>query len=999
MKKFLSFFLCLPAFCAVAQKPIQIHQSNWQQRVNYSIDVTLDDEHHMLNANEKMTYFNNSPIELTELYMHLWPNAYKNNETAFAKQQVENGNTLFYYAKEEDRGYIDMLDFKVDGQPVKWELTSNIDICRITLNTPLKPGSSIEITTPFRVKMPAVFSRMGHENQLYCVTQWYPKPAVFDVNGWNPIPYLDQGEFYSEYGNFEVSITVPKDYVVTATGVLAEKEEKDWWLTRLREKTSHPSSSPTKTLHFSQDSVHDFAWFTSKDFLTAKSQVTLGNGHTVETWMFAAGKDHEKRIKAAGYINEAVKFYSDKVGSYPFSHATVVVTPLKAGGGMEYPTITNVGDMGRQVIVHEVGHNWFYGILGSNEREYPWMDESINNYYETRSAAPEKIAGHTPLAKGLLASKGDIEVSTLLGTPFRMIELTYLLQARNNTDQKAFLPSVEFTDGNYGGIIYGKASLAFHHLQRYLGDSLFDAMMHSYYEKWKFKHPLPGDFIDHAKAFTGKDLNWFFDGLMNTTEKTGYKVTSLQKKDGQYEVKVKNNSNVATPFSISLLNDNKDVSTVWKEGFTGKQKIVLPQANATHVRIDAYEETVDVNRKNNTARTSGLLKTWKPLKITFAGDLEDPNKNQLFIAPVVGMNFYNKTMLGLAFYNSLLPKRSVEYVFTPMYAFGTKDLAGYGSIEKHFYTRGLFRKITVGVSGARFGSEMYEKSFVGPSTYEKIDPKLIFYFKPKYPRTSPDKRLELDVVLVNEQQRTRELLKGFDKAYQYANAKYVIESHRKLNPYSMKVHYQFGQAESQFQKISAEATYFVNYKEKNKGLKARVFAGTFIQKPTVTMDDRVFWRVGDNTGYFDYMYEQSQFGRAETFNGDNLFSRQLMPGGLQFRANAPLGSTDSWVAGLNLTTHIPGILPLRIFADLAFSDAYAYSPQEAKTTYTTEAYYTAGFSLVLFNEILEINFPVWGSKNLSDYWTDRTNSYGERMSFTLNLNKLNPIKYVRNVSL
>jgi hypothetical protein len=154
--------------------------------------------------------------------MHLWPNAYKNKNTALAKQLARDRNFVLYSTLKEDKGFIDSLDFKVNNEKVNWELDAqNIDIGILYLKQPLQPGQSITITTPFRVKLPSgSISRLGHIGQSYQITQWYPKPAVYDRNGWHAMPYLTQGEFYSEYGSFDVSITLPKNYVFVYDSLL-----------------------------------------------------------------------------------------------------------------------------------------------------------------------------------------------------------------------------------------------------------------------------------------------------------------------------------------------------------------------------------------------------------------------------------------------------------------------------------------------------------------------------------------------------------------------------------------------------------------------------------------------------------------------------------------------------------------------------------------------------------------------------------------------------------
>src|SRR5687768_1586913 len=201
-------------------------QSYWQQEVHYTIDVSLNDREHSLDGFLKLKYVNHSPDSLSFIWFHLWPNAFKNDQTAFTQQALENDRIDFYFSSREERGYINRLDFRVENSTLKTEdHPQHIDIVKVYLPAALAPGASTIITTPFHVQLPKNFSRGGHVGKSYQVTQWYPKPAVYDRFGWHPMPYLDQGEFYSEFGSFDVRITVPEAYKVAATGVLKSQSE------------------------------------------------------------------------------------------------------------------------------------------------------------------------------------------------------------------------------------------------------------------------------------------------------------------------------------------------------------------------------------------------------------------------------------------------------------------------------------------------------------------------------------------------------------------------------------------------------------------------------------------------------------------------------------------------------------------------------------------------------------------------------------------------------
>ena len=405
MSKAIHFIVALFAF-----SPIVFGQNSyWQQEVNYTINVKLNDSENSLSAFESIEYINHSPNQLNEIYMHLWANAYQDGNSELGKQLYNSGEEFLTFASENERGKVDSLDFKINGSSVKWEFVANTkDICKLILKTPLNPGESLLITTPFKVKLPSgKISRMGHIEQSYQITQWYPKPAVFDKNGWHWMPYLNQGEFYSEYGSFDVSITLPKNYVVGATGDLqttaeiqflndlaqktSEKIKNEGYSSSKKDKTGFPTSSnELKTIRYTQSKVHDFAWFADKRFDVLKGEVELPNSkRKVTTWAMYVPQNGNLWKNAIEYINDATYYYSKWNGDYPYNQVTAVDGTISAGGGMEYPNVTVIGNSSNAmeleiVIVHEVGHNWFYGILGSNERDHGWMDEGMNTLNEMR---------------------------------------------------------------------------------------------------------------------------------------------------------------------------------------------------------------------------------------------------------------------------------------------------------------------------------------------------------------------------------------------------------------------------------------------------------------------------------------------------------------------------------------------------------------------------------------------------------------------------------------
>ncbi len=493
-------------------------QPYFQQETDYDIEVRLDDNSQELLGKLTLEYTNNSPDELSEIPFHLWPRAYSKPTTAYGKQELRTGSTRFWFAEEADRGTLDGLNFTVDGQPADFRFDDiHTDIGYLTLNEGLEPGAKITIRTPFRVKVPASFSRLGRVGDSYQLTQWYPKPSVYDASGWHAMPYLDQGEFYSEFGSFRVQITVPERYVVGATGVLQEVGERERLLalaagvpTTIGKGQTPTDTSGTRTLTYLAEQVHDFAWFADPDFQVRHDTLQLPGRDPVDVWAFFTGTEADLWAEATNYLKRSVRFYSDHIGTYPYPQVTGVESALSAGGGMEYPMITVIGYSGDaesldEVLAHEVGHNWFYGILGSNERDHPWMDEGINSYYEQRYMA-EYYPGRSQ------------EYVKLPGGAIDQDLLGYRYAQRQGKDQAPDTRSDSLAPMNYWLSAYTKPALALHRVADLVGEPALDAAMRFYYERYKFAHPQPEGFLGVMRTELGAETDSLLRRALLTTD-------------------------------------------------------------------------------------------------------------------------------------------------------------------------------------------------------------------------------------------------------------------------------------------------------------------------------------------------------------------------------------------------------------------------------------------------------------------------------------------------
>ncbi len=511
------FFLAL-----VLPYPLVYGQTDnyWQQEVNYRIKITLNDKQHTLSGDLTLEYTNHSPDTLHFIWFHIWPNAYKNDQTALYKQVFKGRDEKLH--REAYKGYIDSLDFSVDGQKAKTAAhPEHIDIIKVLLPAPLYPAAKITIQTPFFVKLPYYYSRSGYQGGQYMICQWYPKPAVYDRKGWHPMPYLDMGEFYSEFGNYTVDITLPAGYVVGATGVMQTDSEKESYKETgtKNKKESRPEryfvSDPftTKTIRFEAENVHDFAWFADKDFIIRYDTMALPSGKQIELYSFHQPSGNKLWVNSIQFIKDAVNKYSDWVGEYPYPVVSAVEGPRNnSSGGMEYPMITLITSPSADlesldaVIAHEIGHNWFYGILGTNEREHPWMDEGFVTFYEFRYEA-EKYRSNTILSRMLTNSVKSLDSDAFL---------TRIYNALNKypAEQPVATKTAGFANtGQYGLVVYIKAAIWVFIAEKQMGKEKFEKAVKDYFSEWKFKHPDPEDLKRSFERSYGAPLDDLFELL------------------------------------------------------------------------------------------------------------------------------------------------------------------------------------------------------------------------------------------------------------------------------------------------------------------------------------------------------------------------------------------------------------------------------------------------------------------------------------------------------
>jgi len=1009
----------------------------FQQEVNYHISATLDDVQHQLSGEVNLTYINHSPDTLLFLYFHLWTNAYRDRTTAFSRQKIRNRSSQFYFAKGSNLGYYGTIDFCAHNETLSWSLDpENPDIARVDLPQPLAPGARIELNIPFVQKVPAPFSRMGHYGQAYQFSQWYPKPAVYDREGWHPMPYLDMGEFYSEFGSFDVELTLPANYVVAATGELQTESERRFleekavtsasWLEKnppVREdrkivvrKDTFPVSRPEmKTIRYTAERVHDFAWFADKRFFVLKGEVPLASGRKVDTWAFFTRDEAWLWKDAITYINRCVGFYSGIVGEYPYPHATAVMSSLGAGGGMEYPMITVIGTSGNakaldMVITHEVGHNWFYGILASNERDHPWIDEGINTYYENRYRetyyGKERLEDVVPLflVKGIDASP---------------VEMAYLLQARRHKDQAPETSSDDFKDVNYWLSTYAKTGWAFRHLEGYLGRESFDRAMQALYREWQFRHPGPADLRETLERETGKSLGWLFDGYLFSNEKMDYAIQGLQKSGGEWEVKVKNRKAMAPPFSLSGMKDSTTVEERWYEGLAGSRTIAFPAGDYDRLVLDHDRYLLDYQRGNNQIRTSGPFPKWRiPAFRLFTG-VDCVRRSNIYAMPLLTFDNYDKLQAGIGLHNISPIQKSVEWYALPVYSFVAEKINGLAGIRANIYPGlRLLPEWTLGLDAKRFSAN-YNWSHKYYLDFYRISPSLRIRLAAA-PNGNMEHFLRYRLLFIGEERALFADTTGLFLGTEYDNRvahiwSYELDNRQVVNPHSLRLaleqqsyEHPLFPGEQHYLRLSLDARGKYTY-DNRRHLYGRLFAGYHLINTI-----REAGAIGPGAfnltaqgfgGNDDYNFEELYFGRNES---RGVFANQISMRDAGFKNAFPAafqgrsGNTNDFMIALNLKADLPKDLPFKLPLRPYFDVAYVSDlrPISADPPLKDRIWWSGGVCLELGDDIAGVYFPIVNSANLRQlYKEDGRNGYFSQITFQLDLRKLSPTNILSMLSL
>lgn len=608
MKKYILYILILGVAISL---PLKSQHNYWQQKADYEMQIDFNVENHQFNGTQILTYYNNSPDTLTQVFYHLYFNAFqpgsmmdvRNRTIADPSSKIKD---RILFLDENEIGYLHVDNLKQNGTSLNYEEVGTI--LEVDLDKPIFPGEKAVFNMEFRGQVPLQIRRSGRDNSegiAYSMSQWYPKMSEYDFMGWHANPYIGR-EFYGIWGDFDVRITIDPSFVIGGTGYLQNPNEIGHGYEDKGINVKHKKGEPI-TWHFKAPNVHDFMWGADPDYTHVKKQVP--NGGPMMHFFYQPGKETKNWEKLPELATEAFAFISEQFGQYPYDQYSIV---QGGDGGMEYPMSTlitghrNLGSL-LGVTVHEFIHSWYQGVIGTNESLYSWMDEGFTSY-----------ASSVVMNEVMPSKRDNIHSGSYRG---------YFFNVSTGEEEPMTIHSDHYiTNRSYSINAYSKGAVFLNQLNYIMGQETFMKAMRRYFNTWKFKHPHTNDFIRIMEKESGLELDWYKEHFIFSTNTIDYSIDSVYSEDNNTIVSLRKNDPMMMPIEAVVTKKDNSQTLYYiplvimrgmkKENDSDIPRIVKEDWPWTHpeyhleieesldeiksIEIDPSQRMADINAQNNT---------------------------------------------------------------------------------------------------------------------------------------------------------------------------------------------------------------------------------------------------------------------------------------------------------------------------------------------------------------------------------------------------------------
>lgn len=608
--------------------PSPAQTAYWQQRIKYVMDINMDVATNRFTGKQKIEYTNNSPDTLQRIFIHLYWNAFQPNSMMDTRsrelgKKIIGNNRQDWDARVKDRilnlkenetGYQRVKSLKLNG--VVQQTEEHETILEVKLSKPILPKQKAVIETEFEAQVPIQIRRSGRDaanGVKFSMAQWYPKVCEYDAEGWHPTPYVAR-EFYGVWGDFDVNITIDKNYIIGGTGYLTNANQIGYGYETAGTKVVRPAGN-LLTWKFTAPNVHDFVWAADAEFKHIVKQVKNGPAiHVLYNYKPNDAKNDAAWQTVADAAETVYPFIKNNFGEYPYKQYSFI---QGGDGGMEYPMATLLNGPSLGTVFHEWMHTWYQMLMGTNESLYAWMDEGFAEFATDRV---EAFYNETMAKKN-----GTIYTDDKLPLYHSANYNSYFNLVKSRLEEPMTTHADHFnTNYAYSIAAYSKGCVFLSQLGYVVGEQTRNKILLEYYKQWRYKHPNVNDLMRVAEKVSGLQLDWYREYFVNTTKTVDYAIDSLWEEDGKSKISIKRMGEIPMPVDVVLTfkdgskqlhyipmylmfgskpaedSMQRKVYSVWKWTHTGYiLEFDKRLSELTTVEIDPTQRMADVDRRNN----------------------------------------------------------------------------------------------------------------------------------------------------------------------------------------------------------------------------------------------------------------------------------------------------------------------------------------------------------------------------------------------------------------
>lgn len=907
--------------------------NSFAQQNSIAIKSTLNIDKNELQIQEEILYHNTSDTLLNTIYLHNWPNSFRDRKTPLSKRFIKDFRKDLYFAKEKNLGKTTIKNLAVNFEITDFkELKDQPDILKIPLKESLKPKDSAKITVTYIVKIPnAKFTDYGKTKEGYHLRFWYLTPAVYNC-GWQLMSNLNIDDLYENPTDFTIEIDIPKEYVLESNLYQYEtkKETKNNYYLVGKNKTDVIISINKKNQ--------------LKTFKTEKITVytdVINSEITNQT--------------TTDILNRELIFIEKYLGKYP--HKEIYIDKITQSKNPVYG-LSQLPDFLRPfsdtfkwdvTMFKELLKKYIENTLLLNRRKDYWFIDGLQNYLMLEYI--EEFYPNTKLL-GNLSNKWFLKSFNFSKLKFDdKYPLVYQFSARKFLDQALNTPADSLSNFNRKIVSKYKAGLGLLFLKNYIGDSILNKSIKEFYQKNQSKTITSSKFKKLLSSKTSKNLDWFFNDFIKTNKKIDHTITEITESKDSVAVTIKNKRNMVTPVAIYALKNKEIQFKNWIPNVKSSKTVKFKKGDYDTFVLNYENLYPEYNTLNNWRRIHKKIFN-KPIKFSFLKDVSDPNYNQLFYEPDLKYNFYNGVILGVKLHNKPLIRRNFEFKVSPSYATKSNSIIGqFSLLYNQYYENTKIDNIAFGVAGST-------SDYAPNLSYKSIIPYLNIYFKRKSLRDATSQSIRAKLVSINKDVAPNKIKTAQD------NYSVLSLSYSYINPDIIK-EFSYGFT-TEFAKNFSKAAIGIRYRKltsSNTQLDFRFFAGSFLTNNSV----------GDYFSFGldranDYLFQLNYFGRSES---TGFFSQQFIITEGGFKSVLPTRFANQFMVSTNSS--------IGLWRWIEFYNDVAFLKNKNKPIYFA---YENGIRFNFIHQIFEIYFPFYSNNG----WEISQAAYPQKIRFTLTAN-------------